>query len=124
MLVEQEKTKDVPKLIDDIRKWCSVIVMNTSDCRTRLNNLKNKLVNEDEIRILIEALKLLDAPDNSEVRSTADYDLFSLIPKMNSRRDIVEVQELFFFINSLFEPVKQPEQQQQQKQPKPSSRKR
>jgi hypothetical protein len=111
VFLDQAKQSEFTALIDNLRKYFQVIVVNEKDCRNRLLQLRSKISSAKENEIVNNALKLLDYPEQAEVTSNADYELFNLSSKMNGRREIVEIQELFLYLNNMFEtpqPMKQP----------------
>jgi hypothetical protein len=103
VFLDQSKQKEFTLLIDNLRKHFSVVVMNEKECRNRLVQLKGKVTSKSDNDIINNAIQLLDYPEQSEVTSNADYELFNLSNKMTDRRGIIEIQELFLFLNSLFE---------------------
>jgi hypothetical protein len=103
VFLDQSKQKEFTLLIDNLRKHFSVVVMNEKECRNRLVQLKGKVTSKSDNDIINNAIQLLDYPEQSEVTSNADYELFNLSNKMTDRKGIIEIQELFLFLNNLFE---------------------
>jgi hypothetical protein len=103
--VENDNRKDIPKLIDELRKWNNVIVKNGSDCRLRLQQLRSKISSQEDNKLISDAIKLLELPDDSQCDNNSDYELMKLTPKMKTRRDVIEIQELFMYLNSMFEVI-------------------
>jgi hypothetical protein len=103
VFIEQTKQKEFTSLIDNLRKHLGVIVTDEKDCRNRLLKLRSKSSNQSDGEIINNAMKLLDYPEQSEVTSNADFELFNLRSRMNGRREIIEIQELFLYLNSMLE---------------------
>jgi hypothetical protein len=103
--IKPENAGAFKRLMDDIRVHLNVNVKNSQDCRKRLTALKTIFQGAEERQAINDALDLLNLPNSSEVQSDADFRLLSL-QQMSKEMDIsVEIQELFIFLNSMFQPV-------------------
>lgn len=110
-IVDPKNIEDFKKIMDSVRLLCDVTVKSSEDCKKRLRILREKLP-EEEKKIIDDAIKMLKSDENSEVTSDADFRLMTCSRFFKTRRDLIEISELFLFLNSLFEPI--PQQQNQQ----------
>lgn len=108
----QELGQKIAEYIINIRKYVGVYIHSNKDCKQRLTKLKGILTSEEDKKLVSEAIQLIDLPVDSEYSSDADFKLISLIPKLKTRRDIVELQEIVMYLSSLFEMPPPPDQQQ------------
>jgi hypothetical protein len=97
-----DNMKNIPKILDNIRKYVGVYIYSKQDCKNNLLHLKQKFSAPEDKKIIDDAIALLEAPTNSEIESNADYALMSLMSKLNSREEYIELYETFLYLNHLF----------------------
>lgn len=119
--VSQELGLKLAEYIVNIRKYVGVYIHSNKDCKQRLTKLKGILSTEEDKKLVTDTIQLIDLPVDSEYSSDADLKLITLIPKLKTRRDIVELQEIVMYLTSLFEMPPPPDSQQQ---PKPKGPKK
>jgi hypothetical protein len=67
--------------------------------------LRSNFSTEDQKTLINNALDLLNLPDSTEVQSDADYKLLELQRSTKDMNIAVEIQEIFIYLNSMFQPV-------------------
>jgi hypothetical protein len=112
--IRPEKAEVFKKIMDDIRNHLNIIVKNAQACRQRLAGLRSVFLKDEERQLINDALDLLNLPNSSEIQSDADFRLLSL-QQFTKEMDIhIEIQEIFIYLNSLFQPVQQEQAPQKQ----------
>jgi hypothetical protein len=106
MYVNPEKGEAFKRVVDDIRNHYNVMVKTTLDCSKRLTFLKkNVFTTPEDVSIINDAIELLNLPNSSEITSTA-----------------IEVQEIFLYLNSLFQPMEEYEEEREREKEKSRDR--
>jgi hypothetical protein len=114
--VPPEKANSFKKIMDDIRNHLNVVVKNSQACRQRLAALRSVFLKDEERQLINDALDLLNLPNSSEIQSDADFKLLAL-QQFTKEMDVsIEIQEIFIYLNSMFQPVQQEQQPAQVKQ--------
>lgn len=114
--IRPEKAEGFKKIMDDIRNHLNVVVKNAQNCRQRLAALRTVFLKDEERQLINDALDLLNLPNSSEIQSDADFRLLSL-QQFTKEMDVgIEIQEIFIYLNSLFQPIQQEQQPSQQRQ--------
>lgn len=114
--IRPEKAEGFKKIMDDIRNHLNVVVKNAQNCRQRLAALRTVFLKDEERQLINDALDLLNLPNSSEIQSDADFRLLSL-QQFTKEMDVgIEIQEIFIYLNSMFQPVQQEQQPNQQRQ--------
>jgi hypothetical protein len=117
MFIRPEKSQDFKKVMDQIRNHLNVTVKNSNNCRQRLNALRAIFLSDEERQLINDALDLLNLPATSEIQSDADFRLLSLQQSAKDMDTVIEIQEIFIYLNSLFQVVsdEQPQKNNQGK---------
>ena len=115
MFIRPDKSEAFKKVMDGIRNHLNVTIKNAQSCRQRLSALRGVFLKDEERSIINDALDLLNLPDSSEVQSDADYRLLSLQQSAKDMDSSIELQEIFIYLNSMFQPVPQQKQNKQRK---------
>ena len=105
--IRPDNGKQFKMIMDDIRVHLGVNVKNSQDCRKRLLALKSVFQGSEERQILNDALDLINLPNSSEVQSDADFKLLGLQQMVKDIDTAVELQELFIYLNGMFQPVEE-----------------
>jgi hypothetical protein len=105
--IRPDNGKQFKKIMDDIRAHLGVNVKNSQDCRKRLLALKSVFPGSEERQVINDALELINLPNSSEVQSDADFKLLALQQSVKDVESAVELQELFIYLNSMFQPVEE-----------------
>ena len=112
--IRPEKGEAFKKIMDDIRNHLNVVVKNAQACRQRLAALRSIFLKDEERQLINDALDLLNLPNSSEIQSDADFRLLAL-QQFTKEIDVsIEIQEIFIYLNSLFQPVQQEQPPQKQ----------
>ena len=110
--IRPEKAEVFKKIMDEIRNHLNVVVKNGQACRQRLAALRTVFLKDEERKLINDALDLLNLPNSSEIQSDADFRLLSL-QQFTKEMDVnIEIQEIFIYLNSLFQPIEEPQQKQ------------
>jgi hypothetical protein len=110
--IRPEKAEIFKKIMDDIRNHLNVVVKNAQSCRQRLAALRTVFLKDEERQLINDALDLLNLPNSSEVQSDADFRLLAL-QQFTKELDVnIEIQEIFIYLNSLFQPVQESQPKQ------------
>jgi hypothetical protein len=120
--VSPDKIKNVPKVLDAIRKYTGVYIYSKQDCKNNLLQIRNLVSTPEDKKIVEDAIALLEMPANSECESQADYALMTLMPKMKSREEYINLYETFLYLNHLFEAPKEGEEKEKKKKSKKKSK--
>jgi hypothetical protein len=105
--IRPEKAETFKKIMDDIRNHLNVVVKNAQACRQRLAALRTVFLKDEERQLINDALDLLNLPNSSEIQSDADFRLLAL-QQFTKELDVnIEIQEIFIYLNSLFQPVEE-----------------
>lgn len=115
MFIRPDKAEEFKKVMDDIRSHLNVIVKNSQNCRQRLNALRTVFLKDEERQLINDALDLLNLPTSSEIQSDADFRFMTLQQFAKDLDTAVEVQEIFIYLNSMFQVVPQEQNQKQGK---------
>ena len=119
MFIRPDKAEAFKKIMDDIRSYLNVTVKNAQACRQRLAGLRSVFLKDEERQVINDALDLLNLPNSSEIQSDADFRLLGL-QQFTKEMDIaIEIQEIFIYLKSMFQPVQEqqpPHPQQNQSQ--------
>jgi hypothetical protein len=105
MFIRPEKAESFKKVMDDIRNHLGVVVKNSQNCRQRLSALRSVFLNDEERQIINDAIELLNLPNSSEIQSDADFRLLSLQQATKEMEIGIEIQEIFIYLNSMFQVV-------------------
>ncbi len=105
--IRPDNGKQFKQVIDDIRVHLGVNVKNSQDCRKRLLGLKTIFQGSEERQVINDALDLINLPNASEIQSDADFRLLGLQQLVKDIDTAVELQELFIYLNSMFQPVEE-----------------
>lgn len=105
-VIEQRHIEDFNKIMDATRFLCNAPVTSIKDLKRRLEVLREKLP-DSEKKIIDDVYTMISSSSSSEVVSDADFRLMTCGRFFKNRRELVEINELFIFINSLFEPVQE-----------------
>jgi hypothetical protein len=119
MFIRPDKAEAFKKVMDDIRSYLNVTVKNAQACRQRLAGLRSVFLKDEERQVINDALDLLNLPNSSEIQSDADFRLLGLQQFTTEMDIVIEIQEIFIYLNAMFQPVQ--EQAQPQPQQKQSS---
>jgi hypothetical protein len=123
MYVNPEKGEAFKRVVDDIRNHYNVMVKTTLDCSKRLTFLKkNVFTTPEDVSIINDAIELLNLPNSSEITSDADFKLLSLQQKAKDADTAIEVQEIFLYLNSLFQPMDEYEEEREREKEKSRDR--
>lgn len=110
MFIPPEKGEGFKKVMDNLRTYLNVNVKNSQNCRQRLAALRSIFLKDEERQVINDALDLLNLPASAEITSDADFRLLSLQQFTKEMDVIIEIQEIFMFLNSLFSPAEQQKQ--------------
>lgn len=111
--IRPDKAEGFKKIMDDIRNHLNVVVKNAQNCRQRLAALRTVFLKDEERQLINDALDLLNLPNSSEIQSDADFRLLAL-QQFTKEMDVgIEIQEIFIYLNSLFQPVQRVAEQEQ-----------
>jgi hypothetical protein len=105
--IRPDNGKQFKQVMDDIRLHLGVTVKNGQDCRKRLLALKTIFQGSEERQVINDALDLINLPNSSEVQSDADFRLLGLQQLVKDIDTAVELQELFIYLNGMFQPVEE-----------------
>lgn len=105
MFVRPEKAELFKKFMSALRTHFDVIVKNANNCRQRLTALRAVFLNDEERQVINDALDLLNLPNSSEIQTDADFRLLSLQQITKELDVVIELQELFIYLNSMFQPT-------------------
>ncbi len=105
MFIQPENAEEFKKIMNKIRNHLNVSVKSAPECRKRLTALRSNFSTEDQKTLINNALDLLNLPDSTEVQSDADYKLLELQRSTKDMNIAVEIQEIFIYLNSMFQPV-------------------
>jgi len=105
--IRPDNGKQFKQVMDDIRVHLGVTVKNAQDCRKRLLALKTIFQGSEERQVINDALDLINLPNSSEVQSDADFRLLGLQQLIKDIDTAVELQELFIYLNGMFQPVEE-----------------
>lgn len=118
MFIRPDKAESFKKIMDDIRSYLNVTVKNAQNCRQRLAGLRSVFLKDEERQVINDALDLLNLPNSSEIQSDADFRLLGLQQFTKEMDVAIEIQEIFIYLNSMFQPVQEQPQQKQSSQGK------
>ena len=105
MFVRPEKAEGFKKVMDDLRNHLNIVVKNSQNCRQRLTALRSVFLNDEQRQLINDALDLLNLPDSSEIQSDADFRFMTLQQHAKDMDTVVEIQEIFIYLNSMFQVV-------------------
>ena len=105
--IRPDNGKQFKQVMDDIRVHLGVNVKNSQDCRKRLLALKTVFQGSEERQVINDAIDLINLPNSSEVQSDADFRLLGLQQLVKDMDTSVELQELFIYLNGMFQPVEE-----------------
>jgi hypothetical protein len=105
MFIQPENGKVFKKFMDDLRSYLNITVKNSQNCRQRLASLRSVFLEDEQRKLINDALDLLNLPASSEISSDADFRFLSLQQFTKEMDVAIEIQEIFIYLNSLFTPV-------------------
>jgi len=114
MFIRPEKSEGFKKIMDDIRSHLNVTVKNAQACRQRLAALRSIFLKDEERQVINDALDLLNLPNSSEIQSDADFRLLGLQQFAKEMDTAIEIQEIFIYLNSMFQVVDENASKQRQ----------
>lgn len=115
--IRPEKAEGFKNLLNEIRNHLGIPIRSSMECKKRLIQIRPRFTNNDEIDIIDGALDLLNLPSSSEITSDADFKLLALQQSVTDIDTAIEIQEIFIYLNSLFQPL----DETTPPQPKPKS---
>ncbi len=105
MFIQPENAEEFKKIMNKIRSHLNVSVKTAPECRKRLIALRSNFNSEEQRTLINNALDLLNLPDSTEIQSDADYKLLELQRATKDMDVAVEIQEIFIYLNSMFQPA-------------------
>lgn len=103
--IRPEKGEGFKNFLNELRTYYNVNVKNSLDCRRRLIFMRSKFTSKEELALIDDALDLLDLPTSSEIQSDADFKFLGLQQAAKDIDTAIEIQELFIYLNGMFQPV-------------------
>jgi hypothetical protein len=105
MFIQPDNAEKFKSIMNRIRNHLNVTVQTAPDCRKRLTALKGVYTTEEQRSLINNALDLLNLPNSTEVQNDADFRLLELQRSAKDMNSAVEIQEIFIYLNSMFQPV-------------------